>query len=252
MTMPTPSDQELHAYADGQLDAERRREVERYLADHPDAAREVDAVRRQTDELRRQHADLGRFAPPPRLDPARIRLAQAARRRRAMALAASLVLTLGLGSVGGWQIRDAALRASYLPMADAVQAYRMFASDAASSMVDFRSSQPAELQAWLNRHFVQPAPLPDFDAFGFQPVGARLMSSEYGPAAMVLYQNPAGESVLYYVRPPGGVVNFGDGKRRDGDLTAQYWKQGRYFYGVVSPSDTPAARAVQQAVAPDA
>lgn len=223
MTMPTPSDQELHAYADGQLDAERRREVERYLADHPDAAREVDAIRQQTDGL-----------------------------RRAMALAASLVLTLGLGSVGGWQMRDAAIRASYLPMADAVQAYRMFASDAAPSMVDFRSSQPAELQAWLNRHFVQPAPLPDFNAFGFQPVGGRLMSSEYGPAAMVLYQNPAGESVLYYVRPPGGVVNFGDGKRRDGDLTAQYWKQGRYFYGVVSPSDTPAARAVQQAVAPDA
>ncbi|MBQ2647808.1 MAG: anti-sigma factor, partial [Achromobacter sp.] len=87
--MPTPSDQELHAYADGQLDAERRREVERYLADHPDAAREVDAIRRQTDELRRQHADLGRFAPPPRLDPARIRLAQATRRRRARALAAA-------------------------------------------------------------------------------------------------------------------------------------------------------------------
>ena len=171
MTMPTPSDQELHAYADGQLDADRRREVERYLADHPDAAREVDAIRQQTDGLRRQHADLGRFVAPPRLDPAQIRLAQAARRRRAMALAASLVLMLGLGSVGGWQIRDAAIRANYLPMADAVQAYRMFASDAAPSMVDFRSSQPAELQAWLNRHFVQPAPLPDFNAFGFQPVG---------------------------------------------------------------------------------
>ena len=102
---------------------------------------------RQTDGLRRQHADLGRFAAPPRLDPAQIRLAQVARRRRAMALAASLVLMLVLGSVGGWQIRDAAIRANYLPMADAVQAYRMFASDAAPSMVDFRSSQPAELQA---------------------------------------------------------------------------------------------------------
>ena len=78
MTMPTPSDQELHAYADGQLDADRRREVERYLADHPDAAREVDAIRQHTDGLRRQHADLGRFVAPPRLDPAQIIVGKAA------------------------------------------------------------------------------------------------------------------------------------------------------------------------------
>ena len=251
MTMQTPTEQELHAYADGQLDADRRLEVERYLASSPDAARQVQDIRAQTDRLRQQHADLSRYAPPPRLDPAQIRQNLHARSRRYLALAATLVLTLGLGGLGGWQMRDAAIRTSYLPMADAVQAYRMFASDASAAMVDFRSDQPAELQAWLNRHFVQPAPLPDFNAFGFQPVGGRLMSSEYGPAAMVIYQNPAGETVLYYVRPPGGVVNFGDGKRRDGDLLAQYWKQGRYFYGVVSPSDTPAARAVQQAVAPD-
>ena len=47
--MTTPTEQDLHAYADGQLDADRRRDVERYLASHPDAARQVDDIRAQTE-----------------------------------------------------------------------------------------------------------------------------------------------------------------------------------------------------------
>ena len=93
--MTTPTEQDLHAYADGQLDADRRRDVERYLASHPDAARQVDDIRAQTERLRQQHADLSRYAPPPRLDPAQIRHTLHARSRRYLALAATLVLTLG-------------------------------------------------------------------------------------------------------------------------------------------------------------
>lgn len=252
MTMLIPSEHDLHAYADGQLDPARRQDVEAYLASHPDAAAEIEQIRSQTEALRRRHADLSRYAAPERLDPACVRKTLRTRARRRMALAATVALTLGIGSLGGWQARETAMRASYLPMADAVQAYRMFASEAAAPMVDFRSSQPAELQAWLNRHFMQPAPLPDFNAYGYEPVGGRLMSTESGPAAIVLYQAKNGESILYYVRSPGRALHFAHGKRRDGNLMAQYWKQGRYLYAVVSPSDTPAARAVQQAVSPDA
>ncbi len=252
MTMLIPSEHDLHAYADGQLDPARRQDVEAYLASHPDAAEEIEQIRSQTEALRRRHADLSRYAAPERLDPACVRKTLLTRRRQRMALAATVALTLGIGSLGGWQARETAMRSGYLPMADAVHAYRMFAADAAANMVDFRSSQPSELQAWLNRHFMQPAPLPDFNAYGYRPVGGRLMSTESGPAAIVLYQASNGENILYYMRSPGRALNFTHGKRRDGDLMAQYWKQGRYLYAVVSPGNTPAARAVQQAVAPDA
>ena len=41
-----------------------------------------------------------------------------------------------------------------------------------------------------------------------------------------------------------------NGSRTEGNLMAQYWRNGRYLYAVVSPTDNPAALPVQRAVAP--
>lgn len=56
MVTPTPvGEADLHAYADGQLSGPRRAEVEAFLAADPEAARKVEAWRRQTAGL---HASL--------------------------------------------------------------------------------------------------------------------------------------------------------------------------------------------------
>ncbi|EJL90423.1 putative transmembrane transcriptional regulator (anti-sigma factor) [Herbaspirillum sp. CF444] len=247
----SPSEQDLHAYVDGQLDEAMRRQIDAYLASHPDAAREVEQLRLDNQRLRTALENIPAAPVPPRLDPFRIRRELRARSQRRMAIAASLVLTLSLGTLGGWQLRDMSMRKTYLPMADATQAYRLFATSDMAQKVDMKTSEPDQLQGWLNRHFVQAAPMPDFSAYGFKPVGGRLMASDKGAAAMVLYQNDAGQAIVYYVRPPGELFNFGAGNRRDGNLLTQYWRQGRYFYAVVSPSDTPSTLPVQRAVEPN-
>jgi len=247
----SPSEHDLHAYVDGQLNQAARSNMELYLDSHPEAAREVEQLRLQAQQLRTALEALPATALPPRLDPWRIRAELRARRQRHMAIAASLVLTLSLGTLGGWQLRDMSIRKTYLPMADATQAYRLFASADMAQKVDLKTSAPAELQSWLNQHFVQAAPLPDFSAYGFKPMGARLMASDKGAAAMVLYQNEQGQAIVYYVRPPGELLNFGAGNRQDGNLLTQYWRQGRYFYAVVSRADTAAALPVQRAIEPN-
>ncbi len=75
------------------------------------------------------------------------------------------------------------------------------------------------------------------------------MSTEQGPAAMILYQNPQMQAIVYYVRPQGDL-RLRNGSRTEGNLMAQYWRNGRYLYAVVSPTDNPAALPVQRAVAP--
>ncbi len=246
-----PSDDDLHAYVDGQLDATTQRQVELYLAGHAEAALTVEQWRQHNHVLRTALENSVTTPVPARLDPFRIRRELRARRQRYVAMAASLVLTLSLGTLGGWQLRDIAIRQVYLPMADATQAYRMFAGNDMAQKVDLRTSEPTQLQHWLNQHFVQPAPVPDFSAYGFQPVGGRLMASDKGAAAMVLYQNAQGQAIVYYVRPPGELFNFGAGNRQDGNVLTQYWRQGRYFYAVVSATDTPATLPVQRAIEPD-
>ncbi|QET05821.1 MULTISPECIES: anti-sigma factor family protein [Cupriavidus] len=258
-----PTEPELHAYVDGELDETRRGQIEALLPTHPEIAREIEQIRLASQRLRAS------LEPPPadtpaRLDPFRIRRTLRDRTRQRMSIAASVMMALVVGGFGGWQSREYAMRQTYLPMADAVQAYRMFASNdiqpvSANAvanagddgmMVDIKASDPRELQAWLNHHFVQPETLPDFSAYGFKPVSGRLMSAQQGTAAMVLYRNAQGQSIVFYVRPPGDVLHFDNGNRKDGNLLAQYWRQGRYFYAVVSPTDTPATRPVQQAVEP--
>ncbi|WP_034301862.1 anti-sigma factor [Herbaspirillum sp. RV1423] len=246
----SPSEHDLHAYVDGQLDEALRRQIDIYLAGHPDVARAVELLRQENQRLRAALENIPTGPVPPRLDPFRIRRELRARSQRRMAIAASLVLTLSLGTLGGWQLRDMSIRKTYLPMADATQAYRMFATSDMAQQVDMKTSEPAQLQNWLNRHFVQAAPMPDFSAYGFRPVGGRLMASDKGAAAMVLYQNNQGQAIVYYVRPPGEVLSFGAGNRKDGNLLTQYWRQGRYFYAVVSPTDSPAMLPVQRAVEP--
>lgn len=243
-----PTEPELHAYVDGELDETRRRQIDALVASHPDLAREVEQIRLDMQRLRAS------LEPPPhdtpaRLDPFRIRRGLRDRARHRVAIAASLVMALGVGGLGGWQTRELALRQSYPPMADAMSAYRIFAVSATPQMVDVKATDTGELQTWLNRHFVEPAPLPDFSAYGFRPVGGRLMSTEQGPAAMILYQNPQQQAIVYYVRPRG-ELRFHNGARTEGNLMAQYWRNGRYLYAVVSPTDNPAALPVQKAVAP--
>jgi anti-sigma factor RsiW len=246
----SPDDNTLQAYLDEQLAPAMREQLECYLLSHPDAARNVEQLRQERQRLRAALEHSVTTPVPLRLDPWQIRRTLRARRQRHLALAASLLLTLGLGTLGGWQLRDFAVRQVYLPMADATQAYRMFAGNAMAQQVDLRSSEPNQLQGWLNQHFVQAAPLPDFSAYGFRPVGGRLMASDKGAAAMVLYQNQQGQAIVYYVRPPGELLNFGTGNRQDGNVLTQYWRQGRYFYAVVSATDSPATAPLQRAIDP--
>ena len=243
-----PTEPELHAYIDGELDDTRRLQIDALIANHPDLALQVEQIRQDMQHLR------ANLEPPPadtpaRLDPFRIRRNLRDRARHRVAIAASLVMALAVGGMGGWQTREIALRQSNLPMADAMSAYRLFAVSDAPQMVDVKASDARDLQSWLNRHFVQPAPLPDFSAHGFRPVGGRLMSTEQGPAAMILYQNPQMQTIVYYVRPPGDL-RFHNGARTEGNLMAQYWRNGRYLYAVVTPTDNPAALPIQRAVDP--
>ena len=127
MSQLIPSEGELHAYVDECLDPERRRAVELYLAANPEQAMRVDGWRRDARQLRAALSGLAGQPANPRLDPAYIRGERRRRQQRRWANTAVLLLALGMGGLGGWHMRDASLVASNLPMADALQAHRLFA-----------------------------------------------------------------------------------------------------------------------------
>lgn len=249
-TCPFPDESDIHAYVDGRLNESDCARMEAWLDRHPARAEEIRRWQRDAQQLR---AALGGLPTPTgqvALDPAAIRTRHRHRMRARMAMAAMLVLTLGIGGIGGWQARSLATPTAVAPMADALQAYRMFALNRHMKL-DVTQRHAGDLQAWLDQHFQNATRLPDLDNAGFHPIGGRLLATGSGPAAMVLYEDRQGNAISFYIRPPSSRAGeLPRGQRREGQLATAYWSGNGYNYALVSRADAPDVRAIREASLP--
>jgi anti-sigma factor RsiW len=243
--MTTPTEYDLHAYIDGLLDPVRQRAVEEWLVGHPERAAELRAWQRDAQQLRAALGSLDEVADNPSLDPARIRARLRARRRTRSAIAAAVVLSVVVGALGGWQVHAWRNPGIEPPMADALQAYRMFGSED-SLHPDVTPRDGVEAQAWLDHQFVSAPRLPDLAPAGFHPVGARLLAFADGPAAMVLYRDGQGAAISFFLRPH---VPLPRGERREGGLLAQYGSGDHYAIALVSQAGGRDAAVARRALA---
>ncbi|MDI2590897.1 anti-sigma factor [Pseudomonas sp. N3-W] len=245
ISMP-PSERDLHAYVDHQLSDADRRLVETFLTANPETAAQVRGWQQDAQQLRAALSGALQQPANPDLDPAIIRQRLKSRSYRHFASAAVLLIAVSVGGLSGWQAREMTLVSASPPMTDAMQAYRLFAQEGILP-ADYKVSDDGDMQGWLDRYFTQANRLPDLSNAGYKPVSGRLLSTEQGPAAMVMYQDPSGHKISFYVRPPGPKNNLlPRGSRSDGELQAEYWSGPGYNYAMVSPSDTAAAQMLRQ------
>ncbi|MFF7710069.1 anti-sigma factor family protein [Pseudomonas sp. NPDC007930] len=231
-----PNDHDLNAWLDDRLEPADRQRLDAWLAQHPEHSRRLRAQLADAQQLRA--AMSGTLSRPanPALDPTALRQRLRQRRQRHLARAASLVLAVAMGTLGGWQLRGWHASAGFEPMGDAVQAYRLFAQQGMMP-ADLKITDRGALQSWLDRWFSSAQRLPDLTQAGFEPLGARLLSTDQGAAVMVVYQNAQGEKVSFYIRPPGpNHKMLPPGSRQDGELQAEYWSGPGFNYAVVGPS----------------
>ena len=243
-----PSERDLHAYVDHQLSDADRRLVETWLATQPTVAAQVRGWQQDAQHLRAALGGALLQPANPDLDPALIRQRIKRQSRRHLASAAVLLIAVGVGGFSGWQAREMTFVSAQAPMTDALQAYRLIAQQGILP-ADFKVSDDGDVQGWLDRYFNRANRLPNLAGAGFKPVSGRLLSTEQGPAAMVVYENLEGQKISFYIRPPGPRNLFlPRGSRRDGELQAEYWSGAGYNYAMVSPSDTSAAQMLKQTV----
>lgn len=252
MIAPIPSENDLLAYVDNQLDEPQRLWVERYLAQHPAVADRVAGWQADTQRLRvaltgNEAQPTASYRRPHHLQPQVIRRQIQSRRQVRWALAFTLLFSLGGGGIAGWQFKDMAMRSHALPMEDAVNAYQLFSQDK-PPVLDRVADNSGDMDNWLSRYFINGAMPPNLEAYGFTLVGGRLMATDAGPAALIVYQDAQEVRVAYYIRPLG-QQGLKSGKRRAGSLLAQYWSDNKYNYAMVSPVNNSRAQSVQNAIA---
>jgi anti-sigma factor RsiW len=184
------NDDDLQAYADGQLADERRVDVEQALARDASLAARVAAIREQNAALRDAFDPWLAERVPPRLiaaaeGPARHGIV--ARGWPALAAAATLVLGVAIGWIG----RDAMLERSGMPTTFARQAaftHVLYAADQRRP-VEVWANEEASLARWLTRRMGTQAHIPDLGTLGYTLVGGRLVAGGQKPTGLVMYEN---------------------------------------------------------------
>ena len=144
ISMP-PSERDLHAYVDHQLSDADRRLVETFLASNAQVAAQVRAWQQDAQQLRAALGGALQQPANPDLDPALIRHRLKRQSRRHLASAAVLLIAVSVGGLSGWKAREMTLLSAALPMADAMQAYRLFAQQGMLP-ADYKVSDDGDMQ----------------------------------------------------------------------------------------------------------
>jgi anti-sigma factor RsiW len=224
------TEQDLHAYVDGQLDAARRQEVEAHLAADPVAADKVAAYRRQNETL---HALFD-----PTLDeaiPARLRKPAPTRILRSMAALryAAVVAWLAIGVAAGYALRGPAVLTS-APIAlaqQAVAAHVVYAPEVAHP-VEVDAKQEAHLVKWLSKRLDGDVRPPHLAELGYELVGGRLLPAGEGPAAQFMYQDARGQRLTLYVRRDAKDGETAFRYAKQGSVSVFYWVDGPFGYAL--------------------
>jgi anti-sigma factor RsiW len=233
-------DEDLHAYVDGQLSAERRQAVERHIESNPEAARKLADYRTQREALRAAFAARAVEPLPPDLSLPRI---IAERRRRPWwpsLAAASVLLALLLGVAGGWVLRDlpgegATQRAMTLLTREAFASHAVYARDVRHP-VEVPGSEAPHLQQWLSNRLDRIIVAPDLSVLGYHLIGGRLLATERGSAAaLLMYDDASHQRISVLLRPMArNLYAPKDKLRRDG-VNGCAWIANGLGVAVVAP-----------------
>jgi anti-sigma factor RsiW len=190
------TEDELHAYVDNELPAERRGDVEAWLAAHPDDAARVQSWREMADALHARYDAVVNEPVPRRLELER--LSAQPRRWIYGAIAASLMAFVVGGTVG-WVARGAAVSPSLVQnfTDDALDAHRLYVVDMRHP-VEVPGDEKAHLQQWLTRRCGWAVHAPELEGTGLKLVGGRLLPGPSGPASFLMYESPSGERFTVY------------------------------------------------------
>ena len=225
------TEDELHAYVDNELPAERRGDVEAWLATHPDDAARVHSWRTMAEALHARYDSIADEAVPKRLEIER--LVRQPRKWVYGAIAATLAAFIAGGGVG-WLARGAAASPSALQnfTVHALEAHRLYVVEVRHP-VEVPGSERAHLQQWLTKRCGWLVRAPELEPAGLKLVGGRLLPGSGGPASFMMYESTSGERfTIYTVKSDAKATQMRYAAQ--GRESSLFWADDGVAYAVVS------------------
>ncbi|WP_315766824.1 MULTISPECIES: anti-sigma factor [unclassified Bradyrhizobium] len=239
------TEDELHAYVDGELPTERRGDVEAWLATHPEDAERVQSWRAVADALHARYDAVANEPVPPRLELERLQ--RPPRKWLYGAIAASFA-AFAMGGATGWIAHDVTASPSAFQAftGDALEAHRLYVVEVRHP-VEVPGDEKAHLQQWLTRRCGRTVHAPELESSGLKLVGGRLLPGPSGPASFLMYESTSGERfTIYATRTTTDATQMR--YTREGTNGALSWADRGVGYVVIGGNDrgrlTEVARAV--------
>jgi anti-sigma factor RsiW len=229
------TEDELHAYVDSELPADRRDAVEAWLGSHAEDAAQVAAWRAQADAIRARYGGIVNEPVPSalKLD----RLARSDRRASIGMTAAAALVAFLLGGIAGWAARDASIVAPARLDAfasEALSAHRLYIAEVRHP-IEVKAGE-RHLVPWLSKRVGTTLRAPDLGGFGLKLLGGRLLPGPTGPAALFMYEGANGERFTLYSsaqRQPQAAFRY----TLLDKFAAVHWVEGEIGFVMSGPAD---------------
>lgn len=247
MTAPIGED-DLMAWVDRRLTAERRSVVDAYLSENPEVARRLVGQQEQSTALANIFAPVAAEPIPSAMRIGAIGSWPHVDWQWWQAIAAALLLATGFG--GGWGMRSSTLppRAGIGALAqEATDNYRVYAVDAQRG-AEFGPQAQAELVSWASTRLGSRVAVPDLAAVGYRFVGGRLVATPHGPAAMFLYDGPSLTRLAVMTRPMEIDKVASMTKSVDGDLGRVSWADRGIGFSIVAAHPSAELNSVAESI----
>ena len=180
----------LHAFADGELEGEDKKAVEKLLLESEEARKVLTGINYQKSELRK--AFDGALA-----EPIPATLLAAAHGRPSMRIlpylvAACAVSLLLIGGSVGWFVGQNNVNSGRILTASLAQraliAHANYSAEPRHA-VEVAASDKDHLEAWLSKRVGSYFKIPDLQGDGYTLLGGRLLAESNAPAGQLMYEN---------------------------------------------------------------
>jgi anti-sigma factor RsiW len=228
------TEDELHAYVDNELPAERRGDVEAWLTAHPDEAARVQSWRTMAELLHTRYDSVLDEAVPKRLEIERLIWQP---RRWVYGAAAAALAAFIVGGGVGWVAHGTAATPSAIQSLtlEAMGAHRLYVVEVRHP-VEVPGSERAHLQQWLTKRCGWLVKAPELDANGLKLIGGRLLPGPTGAASFLMYEGPSGERFTFYAskaKLDAAQMRYTTAENSG----AVYWSDDGVGYVVSGPAD---------------
>jgi anti-sigma factor RsiW len=230
MTFETIENWALHAFADGELEGEERKAMERLLAENDEARKALVAINFQKSELRKAFGAVVHEPVPQVLLGTVQKFSQRSSWPYA-AVAASIALLL-LGGTAGWFSALQSGAAQNISLARrATVAHQVYAAEQ-RHMVEVAASDQDHLQKWLSKRVGTDFQIPNLEAAGFPLLGGRLLAAENSPAGQLMYEAADKRRLTIFVADnPSGKDEAVQWTWSD-KLVTCFWREGKLALAV--------------------